>query len=177
MEPNTDNSIISLPPSHKDLIDDIMEIGSMGVFMNAKSSKNYKIMNILREHGLNPSLSDKIMHSIKSSEHGDNLRNRFYILIRSISIRAKVECDTEFNYRCVRKFHFDKPYTIYEYDLWIGSFEELGIHKNVTLKCVVKNITKCKDVITQILPLLYYTTKNGMLIIHSVDVCNLLRYT
>jgi hypothetical protein len=171
-----DNIILSLPEYYEDLIYDITTLGSMGAMMNAKSNKNYNIMNLLREHGLNPFLSD---------EYGDNLRNRFYTLIRSISISAKVNCDQsvilpEFiNYKCFRKFHFSKHYTIYEYEHWIGSFENLcfhHIHKNVELICVVKNITKSKVVLSRILPSLCYTTKNGILIIKSNDVHNLLKY-
>jgi hypothetical protein len=78
-------------------------------------------------------LQEKILKDIQDDEVGDihytRILKSMQYLCKTAIVVAEVPDDCDANFRCCKKFFFLKPYTEYEFNLWLQSqsflFEEL----------------------------------------------------
>ena len=136
--------------------------------VDAYFEKKYGYIETTQESDFVLPKYDEIMYYIRHDENGDNTYTRLSHIISVLSTTAIVKSLDEITenhsgYRCFDKFHFDLPYSYYEYNLWLGSCVDLADnahYKNINLKLKLKPTVDEKeftDIINKILPRVTYT--------------------
>lgn len=150
----------------------IQKKGSIDTYMNAKINEDAYTLNILENSEFKLSLSAEIMYTVKHDIDGieDIFGTAIPKIARNAIILGNIINIDEYckNYRCWETFYFDDPYTIYEYNKWIGSCNNIASkypNNDLILKCELAIDTNVVYDVIKLIPELKYSISNNILII------------
>jgi hypothetical protein len=107
----------------------IEDEGSIQLYLNAKEQQNDDVVNRLESVGFEITPAEEVIKVATNSELGDHPQNIFQTMLNmfflDVTVVGKISKEHS-DYLCLDTLYFNKPYSKYDLESWMGSMFDLA---------------------------------------------------